>query len=187
MNKTNKTNLFISLFIDCGIGTCMINSVPWRTVHLGWRIWKSISLCFSESFTRVLKTTTDDAAPTRDLTILRNRKNKKVHRNGNFVRSVTPEWNCGTLSCYFLWNTQPSDVKTNVKLSSCDRVRVPEEIKCALVDFPPFVQTLPRVLLLPPAQHELLVGFVTLRAEVMCGRLQDCWRDVYLYKKIYIY
>lgn len=45
---------------------------------------------------------------------------------------------------------------------------LPEEVECTLVDFPSFIQTLPGVLLLPTAEHELLVGLVTLGA-IMVG------------------
>lgn len=51
---------------------------------------------------------------------------------------------------------------------------IPEKVERTLVDFSPFFQTLSGVLLLPAAEHELLVGFVTLGAIVVSSRLQHC-------------
>lgn len=49
---------------------------------------------------------------------------------------------------------------------------LPEEVERALVDLAALGQAAARVLLLPAAQHELLVGFVALRAVVVSRRLQ---------------
>lgn len=50
--------------------------------------------------------------------------------------------------------------------------QIPEKVERAIVDFSPFFQTLSRVLLLPAAEHKLLVWFVTLGAVVVGSRLQ---------------
>ena len=55
---------------------------------------------------------------------------------------------------------------------------IPEEVKCTRVDFAAFFQTLPGVLLLPSAQHELLVGSVTLGAKMVSCSLQHRGRHV---------
>lgn len=58
--------------------------------------------------------------------------------------------------------------------------RSPEELEGALVDLPALLQAPPRVLLLPPAQHELLVGPVALRAIVVGRGLQHGRADFHL-------
>lgn len=50
--------------------------------------------------------------------------------------------------------------------------QIPEKVERTIVDFSPIFQTLSGVLLLPAAEHELLVWFVTLSAIVVGGRLQ---------------
>lgn len=56
----------------------------------------------------------------------------------------------------------------------------PEEVEGALVDLAALPQALPRVLLLPAAQHELLVGAVALRAVVVGRGLQHGRADSHL-------
>lgn len=64
----------------------------------------------------------------------------------------------------------------------CCVLYVPEELNGTLVDLPSFIQTLPGIFLLPPTQHELFVGFVTLGAIMMGGRLQHCRGHIYLFQ-----
>lgn len=59
-------------------------------------------------------------------------------------------------------------------------LNLPEEVERALVDLAALPQALPRVLLLPAAQHELLVGPVALRAVVVGRGLQHGRADRYL-------
>lgn len=58
--------------------------------------------------------------------------------------------------------------------------RSPEEVEGALVDLAALPQALPRVLLLPATQHELLVGPVALRAVVVGRGLQHGRADAHL-------
>lgn len=51
---------------------------------------------------------------------------------------------------------------------------LPKEVECALVDSPSLFDTLRWVLLLPATEHELLVGFVTLRPQMVGSGLQRC-------------
>lgn len=57
-----------------------------------------------------------------------------------------------------------------------------EEVQSALVDKLAFLQTPPRVLLFPAAQHELLVGLVALRSIVMGRRFKHRGADLDLGK-----
>uniref|UniRef100_A0A0E9WS40 Uncharacterized protein n=1 Tax=Anguilla anguilla TaxID=7936 RepID=A0A0E9WS40_ANGAN len=59
-------------------------------------------------------------------------------------------------------------------------LNLPEELQCTLIDLPSLVQAFPGVLLLPPTQHELFVGLVTLRAIVVGSGFQHRRGHVHL-------